>query len=213
MTKKRLFTATVLAIHVILTSAKAQNSIFEHETPITWLGLDFTAAVFIGDADKFRSDSIVYDFMYDLNTLMIEEPDKYNIAEVFEKAHVENAIDITRDRNDNIKASALRSASKGNFPALTPQIIEAIVSRYDFSGYNGIGLMFNIESFSKVSEKGTLWVTFIDMTTKEVLLTKKLMGQPGGFGLRNYWGGCIYGILKQIRRHEYLTWKNRYYRH
>jgi hypothetical protein len=63
MTKKCFFAAAILSIQVLLVRAQPQNSIFEDDTPVTWLGLDFTRASLIGDSDKFRSDTVIYNFM------------------------------------------------------------------------------------------------------------------------------------------------------
>ncbi|MFT4679987.1 MAG: hypothetical protein ACI9HG_002106, partial [Flavobacteriales bacterium] len=31
--------------------------------------------------------------------------------------------------------------------------------------------------------------------------------KPMGFGLRNYWAGSIYSVIKQIKSSEYMSWK------
>lgn len=188
--------------------AQTQNEIFERETPITWLGLDFSGAVFIGDSEKFSNDETVYNLMKSLNALMIDESEKYHIPKTFYKDNVEKALQITEQQNSMLKASALRAEKPHSF---SPKFIQEIISRYDFKGKTGIGLMFNVENFSKPDGKGVVWITFLDMKTKKVLMTERMIDEPGGFGLRNYWAGCIYGILKQIQRTEYSTWKRKYY--
>jgi hypothetical protein len=40
-----------------------------------------------------------------------------------------------------------------------------------------------------------------------------MIGEPMGFGLRNYWAGAIKDILHQIDFFEYPVWKNKYYYH
>ena len=42
-----------------------------------------------------------------------------------------------------------------------------------------------------------------------VLLTEKMVGKAGGFGLRNYWTTAIYNILKQCAE-SYVKWEKDY---
>jgi hypothetical protein len=58
--------------------------------------------------------------------------------------------------------------------------------------------------------EGAFFVTFINMNTKEVLFTERMTGEPGGFGLRNYWAGSVYNILKRIKSTEYRSWQKKY---
>jgi hypothetical protein len=37
-----------------------------------------------------------------------------------------------------------------------------------------------------------------------------MKAQPGGFGLRNYWAGAIYVMMKQVGRREFYEWKKKY---
>ena len=48
------------------------------------------------------------------------------------------------------------------------------------------------------------------METKEVLVQERLMGEPGGFGLRNYWVRPIYNIIRDIEKKQYKIWKSKY---
>lgn len=187
------------------------NAIFEEEIPVTWLGLDFTGALFIGDGDKFQTDEAVHGLMEKLNVLMIAEEKKYNISRTVHKTKVIDATDITTRKNKRLDAGSLLSDTRGDFKHLTPEKIREIVGQYDFEGKEGLGIMLNIESFSKLDTKGSIWVTFIDMPAKKVLLTQQLAGTPQGFGIRNYWAGSIHSVLKQIQQYEFRRWKKKYY--
>lgn len=205
----------VVLLFSIQTSLIGQDVrvIFEEETPITWLGLDFSRAAFIGDTARFRDDDDVSDLIVRLNELMVNEADKYNIGKTFRKEHVTNALDITDNHNSLIDLTAIRSAPVEKNPTpLTEEAISEIVSSYDFDGKEGIGLMFNIESFNKFAGKGTLWVTFIDMPAKKVLFTRRLSDGPHGFGLRNFWAGFIHDVLDQIKLWKYKAWRKAYNR-
>ena len=55
-----------------------------------------------------------------------------------------------------------------------------------------------------------LTVAFFDISTKKILLTQLMIGKPTGAGLRNYWIGAIYDILKQIDNYQYRKWVKQY---
>lgn len=187
------------------------NAIFEEATPLAWLGLDFTSAHFIGDGDKFSADQAIYDLMEKLNVLMIAEESKYSIGKTFKKTTVINTTDIATKKNKRLDVSSMLSDSPEDFKHLTTDLINEIVQQYDFEGKDGIGVMFNIESFDKLSQRGSIWITFIDMPAKKVLLTEQLSARPMGFGIRNYWAGCIHSIMQKIQYGKFKDWKKKYY--
>jgi hypothetical protein len=51
-----------------------------------------------------------------------------------------------------------------------------------------------------------LWITFVDMKGKNVLLTKYIENKPGGFGFMAYWAKPIYLALKDVKS-DYNSWK------
>jgi hypothetical protein len=50
-----------------------------------------------------------------------------------------------------------------------------------------------------------MWVTFVDMKSKTVLLTKHMEGKAGGFGFRNYWAKSFLNVLKSIKE-DWRSW-------
>jgi hypothetical protein len=44
------------------------------------------------------------------------------------------------------------------------------------------------------------------MKTKELLIHERLKEKPSGFGLRNYWAGSIYRVIKEIKKNCYNVW-------
>ena len=70
--------------------------------------------------------------------------------------------------------------------------------------------MFIAESLNKIDTEAYFHVVIINIDSKEVLLSERLRGQPSGFGIRNYWAGAIYEILKNIDSRYYRLWRNKY---
>jgi hypothetical protein len=192
-------------------NGQSKKEIFEQNVTLTFLGLDFTGTKFIGDLDKFKSDEEVHELLKSWNDLIFSEPDKYDIAAAIDRKKVESALDITVDHNRELEIADLVSASPKDFFHLSPAKIFDIIAGYDFKGKEGIGLMLNIESFSKLNESGALWFTFVDMKSRKIIFTERMIGEPGGFGIRNYWATCIYRALKQVEKKEFSVWRKKYY--
>ncbi|MFZ6011547.1 MAG: hypothetical protein ACOYXT_14485 [Bacteroidota bacterium] len=209
----KLAILVVLALSVSMTSyGQTKNDIFQKSTPITWLGLDFSGAKLIGDRERLGSESDVRHLLESWNNIILKEHEKYDIGLAIDKLKVTNAIEATTEHNANLDVLEMYSGDIKDYFHLKPEDVERIVADYDFKGYDGIGLMFVVESFSKLNEEGAVWVTFINMSTKEVFFTERMTAKPGGFGMRNFWAGAIYGILKSMQKKEFEMWRKKYAR-
>ncbi|HEY0742516.1 MAG TPA: hypothetical protein VGD40_13670 [Chryseosolibacter sp.] len=204
-----LFSFLVLSV---ATFAQEMKDIFERDTKITWLGLDLTAAKLIGDRERFGSTSDVMHLMESWNDIMIKERDKFNVRSAIQKDAINEAFDVTKEHNASLDISEIFSNDDKDHMRLRQSDVEAIVADYDFKGNSGIGVMFNVESFSKKQDEALVWITFVNMDTKEVFFTERLSGQPGGAGLRNYWANAVYDIITKMRRKEFENWRKKYYR-
>lgn len=210
--KSILSLALVFVLFSVSAIAQDRNDVFNPQTPVTWLGLDFSNAKLIGDRERLGSESDIRHLLEAWNELILKEVDKYDIARAIERARVENAVKAVEERNAELDVLSLYSAEAKDYFHLKPDGVKATVASYDYKGLKGIGLMFVVESFSKLNVEGAVWVTFINMKTREVLFTERVTGGPKGFGMRNYWAGAIYDILKRIEKKEFEMWKKKYYR-
>ena len=98
------------------------------------------------------------------------------------------------------------SLFNGNVVAFTPQDIQAATTKYANTG-KGIGVFFLVEKFDKDGEAGIVNIVYFDRASGNVLLTDKLYGKPGGFGLKNYWIKSIYNVFDEIESKRWKTWK------
>lgn len=209
MNLKTIATILFLALAVSL-FGQTKSDVFDPNTEITWLGLDFSGAKFIGDRERLGSESDIRHLLDALNELMIKEADKFNVAAALKKKKVENGIDVTTEHNAGLDILSMISADGKDHIHLKPGDIEEIISGYDFKGKSGIGLIFNVESFNKLIEEGSFWITFVNMGTKEVLFTERLTAPPSGFGMRNFWAGSVNGILAKIKKKEFENWRKKH---
>ena len=187
-----------------------KGDVFNPSTEITWLGLDFSGAKLIGDRERLGSESDIRHLLDAINELMINEADKYNVAAAIQRKTVDNEIDVTMEHNAELDVLAMISADGKDHVHLNRSLVEEIISSYDFKGKSGIGLIFNVESFNKLLEEGSFWITFVNMDSKEVLFTERVTAPPSGFGMRNFWAGSVNGVLAKIKKKEFENWRKKH---
>lgn len=192
--------------------AQTKSDVFNKDVPVTWLGLDFTSTKLIGDRERFGSESDVRHLLDAWNELILKEADKYDVARSISRPKVELAVEVTNENNTQLDVLSMFSNEEKDYLHMKTADVEMIISNYDFKGLSGIGLMFNVESFNKINQEGSIWVTFINMGTGEVIFTEREVAPPGGAGMRNYWAGCIRGILIKIQKKEFEMWRKKYFR-
>ncbi len=200
----------LLIMSSLTLSAQSRSDIFDSKTEITWLGNDFSGLKLIGDRERLGSESDILRLMEEWNDIMVTEAGrKFNIALATDRKTVVTKIDVTKEHNAELDVISMYSDDKKDYIHLTKEGVGEIVSGYDFKGLTGIGLMFNVESFSKLNGEAAAWVTFINMETKEVLLTERVIGHPGGGGMRNYWANAIAEIIDRMIKKEFELWRKK----
>lgn len=178
------------------------------ETPITWVGIDFSETKYVGDPGTVAPAEMKGLFSK-INALTVNEPDKYDIGKAFKRsAAVTSKIEVTEAVNEKIEPAQIITPNMSEQNHLNESKIQGMVRRYNFpAGSSGVALAFIMENLSKTTEEETFWVTFIDMKTKSVLFTDKVTAKGAGFGFRNHWAGGVYAALKEIKSSYYGKWK------
>jgi hypothetical protein len=208
MNLKKWMMILLVVVSGINLQAQTVNDIFDPDATITWLGLDMTGAIFIGDREKYGSQSDIQNVIKAWNDLLEREKDKFNVTAMLrKKAAVEYKLDVTRNHNADLDISNILSENSSDHVHLRKDGVEQIAAAYNYEGATGVGMMFNVESFNKTNNEGSLWVTFVNMGTGEVLLTQRMTGPPRGAGVRNYWAGCVFEIMERIKKREFEKWK------
>ncbi len=204
--KNVLLIAVVCILSVGTMSAKEKNDLLHSADPVTWLGLDFTRTRFIGPAAQYRemgeinTASFRDKYVPAWNFLFVNEQKKYDVAKYVHRESVNCALEVTAAPNKKID-DAVFSSNPGDLERLAESDITAILSRYDFQGKKGIGFLIIIEGMNKGKEAASGWITFVDMTTKKLLQTRRVVTSPGGFGFRNYWAKAFLEMLKKTDDH------------
>lgn len=167
---------------------------------ITWFGLDFTKAKFVGDFGKpENTGAIIKEANFrSWNDLMINEAEKFDLKKKFKKEKVYYKFDKVNSFNDAVNPDSIKLNADVNVPPLSIPIIKDIAAKYANPSSTGVGVVFVIEVFNKVKNIGVVDVVFFNNSNGEVLLCQRTKHQPGGFGVRNYWAKTIYGTIQEV---------------
>lgn len=209
---KRIISVLIVASALSSTMAQTARDLFSaNDIKVSWLGIDFSHAKFIGgfsqiqDAGELSPSDIKNKYFPAWNQLIIKEQKKYDVAGMLRKEKIFYDMDIVTNINSNTLLEGMEASSAPNY---TMNDLKKFVSAYPLEGKSGIGIAFIVESFNKGTEQAIIYFVAISMSTKEVLIYEKINAHPGGFGIRNYWGGAIFDVIKQINKTYYKKWKS-----
>lgn len=177
---------------------------FNDQTPVTYLGVDFTDVRVAGHND-FEVKDLKERHFSGINNLVLNEPKKYDFSKFLHHSNVQTDISMVEAHNAKIDPDKIMSKGADDETHLTPAGVEKIVKGYSF-GKKGIGVMVVVESLNKTREHGTAYIVFLDMSNSKVLYSEKFTEKGGGFGLRNYWAKVVYNVLDNAGD-KYKDWK------
>jgi len=170
---------------------------------LIWCGLDFSLAKMIGSTGFRYPDNICYRYIHvKWNGVIFEEKTKYNVGRYLGNKQVEYHLELIQNRNAAVTPDSL--ITDFTYSISKEEIISAI-EEYPTFETDGIGLVFMVESFSKIEDLAHIWVTFFDCETKEVYLTQRISGESGGMGIVSYWANAVNNVMKNCRK-EYYFW-------
>lgn len=190
-------------------SSQDMSEVFQTQSA-TWYGLDFSEAYFIGSEGFTNPMDIKDRYFNSWNMLIKNEYDKYDLGKFFQKENVDFSLENVTARNNEVSIYDRVIDDGEKTMHLDDNTVQEIVGSYDLGDNDGgLGIVFIVESFSKKSEMGNFFVTFFDIETKRVLLTERMSGKAGGFGVRNYWAKTYYLVMKEMPS-QMKTWKKKY---
>lgn len=162
---------------------------------LTWFGIDYTNCYYLTPMD-FPSVSDLEAKIGAWNDLVLLEREKF-LDKPFGGKKFNFAVDMIKEKNAEIDVKSRLSEDGFKTTHLEVSMIQDIVNSYFIDeDMTGIGLILIAESYSKPNVKGSYYVTFFDIASRKVISTERLLGKPSGFGLRNYWAGSYYSVLK-----------------
>ena len=180
------------------------------ESPLTYLGIDFSKTRLL---DEGNPSDIRDKYYVSINDLVINEPKKYDLKGAFNKSNIDHDFSAVTKNNANANVKEILSSNEADFNRFKESDIKSIVNDLDLSGKQGIGLLFVMEAMRKIKKNSgvAIWVTFVDMKTKKVLMTERIESEViGGIGFRNYWASAIKNLIDNIEKKKYKEWQLKY---
>jgi hypothetical protein len=192
-------------------SSQTLKDVFNNsEAPLTYLGIDFSMSKLL---DQGNADDIRNRLYRSINDLVVDEFKKFDIKGAFRKSNVDNYTAAVNDKNGKVNLNDIISTNSGDFSRLKESDIVTAVKGLDVKGKEGVGVVFVMEAMRKIEKKGdaAIWVTFVDMKTKKMLMTERVVVEAkGGFGFRNYWASAVKELIEEIDKHKFKDWKSKY---
>ena len=179
-------------------------------TSAIYLGIDFTKTKLIDDASTDAKDIVERQYA-GINEGAATDSKKLTLASAFHKSVMDHDLGPVNKRNLKIDPSQIKSTNTSDFHRLKEEDINALVKGFDFDGKKGLGILFVMEAMSKSGKEAAIWVTFIDMKTKKVLLTERIEEKTSmAIGFRNFWASAIKNLLNEIEGDKFKQWKIKY---
>ncbi|UII28843.1 hypothetical protein LVD15_10570 [Fulvivirga maritima] len=191
--KKSYFLLALTFICLVAKAQDKQEKLFTSER-VVWCGLDYSNVKCIGSEGFTDPEDITRRFFDSWNKLMKDEASKYNFREEYEFQGLTYDLSVVDERNQMPNADELVIESDYKLPEGK---LEEIVASYDLEKVDeGLGLVYVMETLNKNEKRASIYVTFFDIASKEIIWSKKYYGAAGGFGLRNYWARPILEVMK-----------------
>lgn len=211
---KKIILAIVAISALNTVMAQTAKDLFTvSDVKITWLGLDFSHTKLIGnfsqvgEAGQTDPSSIRSTYFPSWNRLIVDEQKKFDIKGMLRKDYIVFDIDMMREKNSK---APLEQMEASNPPGYKQEDIAKFVKEYQLKEKTGIGVAFVMESLSKGEEEAIVHFVAINNATKEILVYERIVGKPQGFGIRNYWAGAVFSVIKKIKGDYYKEWKSKY---
>lgn len=170
---------------------------------VMWYGLNFTQAKLVGSEGFTDAEVIRNDYFQKWNGLVVTEGDKYDVKGAFNKSDMTVDLEAVNTLNAKVDYTTLVTNTTH---IIDKEDVQKAVSAMKIGQTEGYGICFVVESFDKMQEKGFIWVAIFDAKTKSILVTERISGDAGGFGLRNYWAASVYNVIKTIKAKKYKSW-------
>ncbi len=162
-------------------------------------GLDFSHVKLYGTTTDFSDlPNIKNHYFSAWNELVLKESIKYDIDAIYQKKKLATNLEVVTKRNATVDETKLLSPDNITSPNLTQDDIGNIINEYKGKG-SGVGIVYIIDSFNKMTSKGIIHVVFFNINDGKIFFTQHYTNDAGGFGFRNFWASTIHRTLRQSK--------------
>lgn len=171
-------------------------------TPVTFVGIDYSLARFIGNGDFIDVQQVTTYYPGEWNRLWVEE-----MMEDLGKAAgpVSQQIQVVAANNAKVSEAQIVRQDGGDelvtASDITSEQLAALVKGYTLpEGTGGLGLVLVVDRYVKRQEKGCTHVVYFDAATRDIRAQQRVCEDAKGFGFRNYWFRTAKDLMDDIKR-------------
>ncbi len=169
------------------------NEVFFRQD-IVFYGYDLTYLRLSNPKKIGESMRLVQNYFNDWNNELLDKVGINELKKWMAKPHMLSGTPIfqnyyKRDFNNFVEY--------GNF-CISFDDLQKIVNSYVLNETKGIGMVINLVNFNKDKEYSMQWVTFFDISTREILFAVLTTGNAGGGGMVGHWASGVEKGVRQI---------------
>jgi len=180
---------------------------FLKEREVTWLGIDFSKAIFTKKGFDIPND-VLQLYFNEWNALIISDQKKYDIRVAFRKPVVHFDLSLMKKQNKLHKGDLHTHDVVRMENLLNTNIIANYIRPMALPTTSKYALLFMVEAFDSTIKKGSVWVVVLKSDSKELALCEKFTESPSGFSIKSYWARVFFNILFNISRTAFLRWEH-----
>ncbi len=159
-------------------------------TKITYYGLDLSFLVLTnrkkwGEEEKLRKYNMAWPYAF------YEKVTSKKIEKLFSKKKDNFSLAISLKSTNKLNAS--KSGEWISYDDFTLDVLDVVkeVESYKLDEKEGVGFVVIGENFNKETTRVSVFYTFFDIKTREVLWSVRVIMAPTGSGMTGYWAGGI----------------------
>ena len=210
---KYIFITWILFLGLLSQAQTIQDFFDDKAGSVKWLGIDYSHVTLRGQFTQFKdaapiSPAEIRDKYFPAwNSLMLNEAGKYDFKGMFMLSAMVPDIEMITGINAAADAEKMKEESK-----IRPgcEEMKGIAGTYDLKNKDGLGVVLIADVLDKTAEMASYFVIVLNMKTGEILFCEHVSEKAGGIGIRNYWGGSLYNLVKDGKKNLYWVWKEKY---
>lgn len=200
---KKLIIITLLLMTNIAW-AQTASDIFETKN-MTFYGLDFTKSRCIGVQEFPSAQDMAFDYFNKWNDMFLVGKNKIKIGAPYKKKNVEYE-NVVYQRNRGILLDELITDNPYH---LKRSSIVDYMEEYADESKTGIGMIYIVEAINANEKYLSIWITFFNMKTGEVLITEPVRSKGKGRKFDDYWYNAFVKLYEGSAD-DYKAWKKTY---
>lgn len=170
---------------------------------LVFCGLDFSRARFIGSEEFKYLSEMESNFLKEWNVSFSENYKK--ASKIMGLENIEVKLDYTNVKNNIVVPEEMIIASPKDYKAKNGEVGEAMLSSYNFSDSQGIGLLYYVEKLDGFNLDSKVHFVVFDIKTKTVLIEEELSGKAKNGEFRKLWLKTLEDTDGDIKD-KYETW-------